>query len=371
MIKIKNLIEKNLKLNLFNLPTPSSITYSWNLGSILAVIMLIQTITGFLLSIHYISHPIHAFSNYILISKNIWIGFIIKYYHSSGVTLIFIIILIHIFRNINYLSYKIKLIWFSGLSILILLIMTAFLGYVLPWGQISIWGATVICNIFSSIPIIGIKIVNWIWGNFSVSRPTLNRFFSIHFITPILIIFLILIHLFLLHLKGSSRSINISPKIDKISFKKKFYFKDLNSIIIIILILNILATSNPTTLIDPENFNPANPLITPIHIIPEWYFLFAYAILRSIPNKIGGIIILILSITILFLFPSFKINNISKFNPLIKIKNIFKISSFLILTFIGRKPIERPFIISSFLFTLIYFISFSSCFTPNRLENDN
>lgn len=212
MIKNKLILTKSIKKNLFNLPTPSSITYSWNFGSILAIIISIQVLTGLILSIHFIPHPAYAFQTYILIPKNIWIGFIIKYFHSTGVTLIFVLTLTHIFRNINNQSFKILNIWYSGISILLLLIIAAFLGYVLPWGQISLWGATVICNIFSSIPIIGEKIVKWLWGNFSVSEPTLNRFFSLHFIIPLFIIVTIIIHIIILHIKGSSNSINSNPK---------------------------------------------------------------------------------------------------------------------------------------------------------------
>lgn len=352
---IKYEIIKNIKKNLINLPTPSRITYMWNFGSILAIIISIQIISGIILSIQFTANPEISFQNYYIISKNIWMGFLIKYLHSTIVSIIFTSILIHIYRNIKNISIKNLKTWNSGRILLLIIIITAFIGYVLPWGQISIWGATVICNIISSIPIIGKKIVFWIWGNYSVSKPTLNRFITFHFILPLLIAIIIIIHIILLHSIGSSLNSNINPSIDKISFKKKFYFKDLNSILLILIISSTIILSNPQILIDSENFNPANPLVTPIHIIPEWYFLFAYTILRSIPNKLGGVIIIILRIIIIFLIPKIKIINKRKFNPKIKTKNKIKIITFFILTFLGSKTIEKPFIYISIFITILYF----------------
>jgi len=282
--------------NLILLPTPSLITYSWNLGSLLGINLIIQILTGFLISFHYSNRITHAFKRYIIASRNIDIEFLFKLIHANGASIFFALIFIHIFRGLNNNSRKNKKTWFSGVVIFLIAIATAFLGYVLPWGQISLWGATVITNLISVTPYIGSTLLTWVWGGFSISQPTLSRFFSMHFIIPLIIILIAAIHIILLHEKGSSNNISLNPNLDKIIFKNFFIIKDSVSTIIFILILIWITLQASFFLIDPENFQPANPIITPIHIKPEWYFLFAYSILRRVPNKTGGILILLLRI---------------------------------------------------------------------------
>jgi len=272
----------------------------------------------------------------------------------------FFLVYLHIGRGLYYSSFNFKLVWISGVFILLLLIATSFLGYVLPWGQISFWGATVITNLLSAIPFLGTEITYWLWGGFSVDKSTLTRFFSLHFILPFIILFIIIIHIFFLHEKGSSNPLGLTLNIDKIPFHPYFSWKDILGLIILIIIFFSLILLDPFYLNDPENFIPANPLVTPPHIQPEWYFLFAYAILRRIPNKLGGVIALFLAILILAFLP---FSSKNKFNPIFfypSIKILFWsiVNIFLILTYIGACPVEDPFIIFGQIFSILYFSFF-------------
>nr|AIW82484.1 cytochrome b [Demodex brevis] len=345
-----------IKNNFIILPTPSPISYSWNLGSMLGTVLSIQILTGFFISMHYSPSTSSAFNSYMEISRNLNEGFLLKFLHSTGASLFFILIYSHIFRALSNKSFKNTHTWMSGLSILAILMTTAFMGYVLPWGQMSLWGATVITNLLSTIPLIGTKMMYWLWGGFSVENPTLNRFFSIHFILPFILAFLSIIHMSLLHQMGSSSNLNINTDKDKITFKNFFSTKGSMSFILLITTIILLTSSFNLTLMDPENFVPANPLSTPNHIMPEWYFLFAYAILRSIPNKLGGVLALISSILILTILPLIKPKNSSKFNPLFKLKTFSKMTTFIILTFLGAQVIEEPFSILSKTFSTLYFL---------------
>lgn len=340
-----------------NIPTPTNISLIWNFGSLLGLSIFIQILTGFFLSIHYNSSINLAFESYIYISRLINNGLILQLTHIHISSLIFLIIYIHIFKSIINKSFKKKIIWITGNIILILSILSAFLGYVLPWGQISFWGATVITNILSSIPFIGNKITNWVWGGFSVGKPTLTRFFSLHFLFPLLIILLSIFHLIILHVKGSSNQLGLFSNKDKILFNKSFIYKDLISIFLLIIFyyLILIIFIDQHYRIAKENFFPADPLNTPSHIKPEWYFIFAYSILRSIPNKIGGILMLIL-LFIIFFSLIFKNSNYSKFSFIKKIKLIFIIFFFIILTNIGYKIIEYPYIEISFNLTIFFLL---------------
>jgi len=307
-------------LTVFNiivdLPTPSTISYIWNWGSLLGINLGIQLISGILLSIHYTPHIDIAFSSTIHIIRDVNSGWLIRRIHINGASLFFILVYIHIRRGILFSSFKSISVWISGIAILFALIGTAFLGYVLPWGQISFWGATVITNLVSAIPYLGKTIVTWLWGGFSVGNATLNRFFSLHYLLPFILTALIIIHLASLHIKGSNNPIGIKRNLDKISFHPFFTSKDIIGLLLIIIPFLTISLITPYDLGDPDNFNPANPLNTPIHIQPEWYFLFAYAILRSIPNKLGGVIALVASILIIVIFPfkqKYSLSN--KFNP--------------------------------------------------------
>jgi ubiquinol-cytochrome c reductase cytochrome b subunit len=281
---------------------------------------------------------------------------LVRLIHINGASSFFFLIYIHIIKSLVNSSWKFKFVWFSGIIIFLLSILVAFVGYVLPWGQISFWAATVITNLLSIIPILGKILVEWIWGRFSVSYPTLNRFFSFHFLFPFIIIFFIFIHIYFLHINGSNNTISSPLNLDKISFDPFFSIKDILGVIFFLFLFLFLILINPYYSVDSENFIEANPIVTPIHIKPEWYFLFAYAILRAIPNKIGGVIILLIRILILYLKSFQNKNSKIKFNFIKKINLIFFFWSFIILTFLGGKNVDFPFEISSKLFTLLYFL---------------
>jgi len=349
---------KIINNSLIDLPTPRNISNWWNFGSLLGLCLLIQILTGLFLSIHYSANIQIAFDSIIHICRDVNYGWLIRTIHTNGASFFFFFIYLHVGRGIYYNSFKYKQTWIIGVLLLFLTIGTAFIGYVLPWGQISFWGATVITNLLSAIPYLGINLVQWVWGGFAVDNATLSRFLSFHFILPFIISAITLIHLLFLHQTGSNNPIGLNRNIDKIPFHPYYTFKDIVRFIIIINILIILTLINPYLLRDPDNFIPANPLITPTHIQPEWYFLFAYAILRSIPNKLGGVIALIISIAILFVLP-FSNNNLfqgNQFYPLNKLLFWILIITIILLTWIGAKPVETPYIITGQILTLIYFI---------------
>lgn len=299
---------------LIDLPTPSNISTLWNFGSLLGVCLTIQLITGVFLSIHYCPNIDSAFNRVAHICRDVNQGWLIRTLHANGASIFFVCLYVHAGRGIYYRSYNLIQTWIVGVIILFITIATAFLGYVLPWGQISFWGATVITNLLSAIPYLGTTIVQWIWGGFAVDNATLNRFFSFHFILPFVIIAIVIIHLLFLHQTGSNNPLGVKRNIDKIPFHPYFTFKDILGFIIIIIILTIISLIDPYVLGDPDNFTPANPLVTPVHIQPEWYFLFAYAILRSIPNKLGGVIALVISIAILLILPFSNKKNLQVIN---------------------------------------------------------
>nr|YP_009236650.1 cytochrome b [Acraea egina]AMJ17107.1 cytochrome b [Acraea egina] len=346
--------------SLIDLPSPSNISAWWNFGSLLAICLVIQIITGLFLTMYYSANIDLAFFSVNYICRNVNYGWLIRTLHANGASFFFICIYLHIGRGIYYESFNLKFTWMIGVMILFLLMATAFMGYVLPWGQMSFWGATVITNLLSAIPYLGTMLVNWIWGGFAVDNATLTRFYTFHFLFPFIILMLTLIHLLFLHQTGSNNPLGINSNIDKIPFHPFFTFKDLIGFIIMIFILTLLTLYNPYLLGDPDNFIPANPLVTPIHIQPEWYFLFAYAILRSIPNKLGGVIALVMSILILIILPfSFnkKIQGI-QFYPINQILFWMLISTIILLTWIGARPVEMPYIITGQILTLIYFSYF-------------
>nr|YP_009241710.1 cytochrome b [Mesophleps albilinella]AMP87977.1 cytochrome b [Mesophleps albilinella] len=343
---------------LVDLPTPSNISSWWNFGSLLGLCLMIQIITGLFLTMYYTANTELAFYSVNYICRNVNYGWLIRTLHANGASFFFICIYLHIGRGIYYESFNFTYTWLVGVIILFVLMATAFMGYVLPWGQMSFWGATVITNLLSAIPYIGTSLVNWIWGGFAVDNATLTRFYTFHFLLPFMIAMLTMIHLLFLHQTGSNNPLGINSNYDKIPFHPYFTFKDLIGFFILLFLLCMLTLINPYFLGDPDNFIPANPLVTPIHIQPEWYFLFAYAILRSIPNKLGGVIALIMSILILITLPfSFfkKIQGI-QFYPLSQIMFWIMVSTIFLLTWIGARPVEDPFIIIGQMLTIIYFL---------------
>lgn len=356
-IRTKHIILKITNNSLIDLPTPINISTWWNFGSLLGLCLIIQIISGLFLAIHYTADISIAFNRIIHICRDVNYGWFLRTLHANGASFFFICIYFHIGRGIYYGSYSYTSTWLTGTIILFILIATAFVGYVLPWGQISFWGATVITNLLSAIPYLGNLLVQWIWGGFAIDNATLTRFFTFHFILPFIIIALVIIHLIFLHETGSNNPIGLNSNIDKIPFHPYFSYKDIIGFIILLTILIILTTINPYILRDPDNFIPANPLITPPHIQPEWYFLFAYAILRSIPNKLGGVIALIISIAILIILPFFHLTKIRgiQFYPINKIIFWLIVTIIIILTWIGAQPVEDPYVITGQLLTIMYF----------------
>nr|UNO54312.1 cytochrome b [Amblyomma sp.] len=350
---------------LINIPSPSNISYLWNFGSLLGLCLLIQILTGLFLAMNFSSDIKTAFQMISHIQRDVNFGWLIRSVHANGASFFFIFIYIHISRGIYYSSFFFIKIWMSGILIIFMLMMTAFLGYILPWGQMSFWGATVITNLISAIPYLGQSITLWIWGGFSVDNNTLIRFFSLHFIFPFILMFLTLIHIMFLHEKGSSNPMGISMNIDKIPFHPYFSIKDLQGIMIFLIPFLMTILLFPYIMMDAENFIMANPMITPPHIQPEWYFLFAYAILRSIPSKLGGVVALIMSIMIIAFLPLFMKNKISSlyYNNFDKFKFWMLVNTFLLLTFLGAMPIEYPYDMMSKITTSLYFFIFLLMFT--------
>nr|AWN56090.1 cytochrome b [Anthicidae sp. DPP-2018] len=351
---------KIINNSLIDLPSPSNISTLWNFGSMLGLCLGIQLITGIFLAMHYCPNVNMAFDSVIHICRDINYGWLIRTLHANGASFFFINLYLHIGRGIYYSSYKLTHTWLIGVMILFITMATAFLGYVLPWGQMSFWGATVITNLLSAIPYLGSSIVEWLWGGFAVDNATLTRFFSFHFALPFIISAMVMIHLLFLHQTGSNNPLGLNSNIDKIPFHPYFTFKDIMGFIIMIFILISLSLINPYMLGDPDNFIPANPLVTPVHIQPEWYFLFAYAILRSIPNKLGGVIALVMSIAILMILPftNNKMMMSNQFYPINKILFWLMITIVILLTWIGARPVEDPYILTGQILTILYFSFF-------------
>jgi len=349
---------KIINNSLVDLPAPRNISTWWNFGSLLGLCLIIQIITGLFLTIHYSANVIIAFDSVIHICRDVNYGWLIRTIHANGASFFFFCLYFHVGRGIYYNSFIYKQTWIVGVLLLFLTIGTAFIGYVLPWGQISFWGATVITNLLSAVPYLGIDLVQWVWGGFAVDNATLTRFLSFHFLLPFIVAALTIIHLLFLHQTGSNNPLGLNRNIDKIPFHPYFTFKDIVGFIIILILLIILTLINPYLLGDPDNFIPANPLVTPVHIQPEWYFLFAYAILRSIPNKLGGVIALVLSIAILFILPFYHLNKFqgNQFYPINRILYWIIVITIILLTWIGARPVEVPYILTGQLLTVIYFL---------------
>nr|YP_006234167.1 cytochrome b [Paratemnoides elongatus]AEX37725.1 cytochrome b [Paratemnoides elongatus] len=353
------LSSKPLTNPLFNLPSPSLISYWWNIGSLLGLMLTLQIFSGLLITMNYCPSSLMAFYSISNIMHNLWGGWLIRFSHTVGASMMMLLIYFHVGRNIYYANFKNTKTSLSGLIILLMVMITAFLGYVLPWGQMSFWGATVITSLASVIPFYGNMVVKWLWGNFAVSNSTLNRFFMLHFIIPLLLLVLSLIHISTLHSHGSISPLSFKKNIEMIEFHPKFTFKDLFPLWLIMVMIFIMALNAPFKFMDPENFIIANPLSTPNHIQPEWYFLFSYAILRCIPNKVGGVIALILSIMVV-ITPMIKtpfMNN--SFSPFKKLYFWFMLCSLILLTWVGANPVSEPLIFLAQIYTMLYFYSFA------------
>lgn len=345
-----------------DLPAPSNLSYFWNFGSLLGLCLVIQLASGIFLAMHYTAHVDLAFSSVEHIMRDVNYGWLLRYIHANGASMFFIMVYIHIGRGLYYGSYTKprEMVWGVGVIIFIVMMATAFIGYVLPWGQMSFWGATVITNMISAIPYIGKDIVEWVWGGFSVSNATLNRFFSFHYLLPFVLAALAVVHLLALHEHGSNNPLGVDSNIDKVPFHPYYSIKDVFGFGVFALFFSFFIYFSPNLLGHPDNYIPANPLVTPAHIQPEWYFLFAYAILRSIPNKLLGVISLFASLLVLLLLPYIHFSKIRslQFRPLGKLLFWFFVANFFILTYIGAQAVEAPWVIIGQLSSIFYFAYF-------------
>nr|YP_010865777.1 cytochrome b [Sclomina parva]WGT89729.1 cytochrome b [Sclomina parva]WGT89807.1 cytochrome b [Sclomina parva] len=351
---------KIINSSLIDLPTPSSISLWWNFGSLLGMCLMIQIMTGIFLAMHYTGNIELAFKSVVHICRDVNSGWLLRNLHANGASLFFMCLYLHVGRGMYYGSYKLTPTWMVGIIMLFMTMGTAFLGYVLPWGQMSFWGATVITNLLSAIPYLGDTLVKWLWGGFSVGNATLTRFFTLHFLLPFILSAMTMIHLLFLHQTGSNNPMGLKSNLDKIPFHPYFSIKDLAGMTITMMLFIMLTLLEPRLLGDPENFIPASPLVTPVHIQPEWYFLFAYAILRSIPNKLGGVIAMVVSIAIIAMLPFTNKNKFQglTFYPINQILFWSFVSILMMLTWIGAKPVEDPFILTGQILTVVYFMYF-------------
>nr|AAP33898.1 cytochrome b [Aotus trivirgatus]ABA53816.1 cytochrome b [Aotus griseimembra]QXI73067.1 cytochrome b [Aotus griseimembra] len=350
-------LTKIINESFIDLPTPPNISSWWNFGSLLGICLIIQITTGLFLAMHYTPDTSTAFSSVAHITRDVNYGWMIRYMHANGASMFFVCLFLHIGRGLYYGSFLSLKTWNIGTILLLTTMATAFMGYVLPWGQMSFWGATVITNLMSAIPYIGSDLVQWVWGGFSVDKATLTRFFTFHFILPFIIAALATIHLLFLHETGSSNPSGMTSDPDKITFHPYYTAKDILGLIFLLLSLMSLTLFMPDLLTDPDNYTLANPLNTPPHIKPEWYFLFAYAILRSIPNKLGGVLALVLSILILMVIPMLHLSKQQSmmFRPITQILFWTLVADLLTLTWIGGQPVEYPFVTIGQTASITYF----------------
>nr|YP_010352469.1 cytochrome b [Brachypelma albiceps]UIO59253.1 cytochrome b [Brachypelma albiceps] len=360
VIRKKDSMLVSLSGFLVDLPSPSSLSYLWNFGSLLGIYLFFQIFTGIFLAIHFVGDVSLSFSSVVHIMRDVNVGWMIRVFHSNGASVFFLFLYFHIGRGVYYGSYRFLKTWMTGVTIFLLSMATAFLGYVLPWGQMSFWAATVITNLLSAVPYIGVTMVEWVWGGFAVGNPTLTRFFSFHFILPFVILFVVIIHLVYLHETGSGNPLGLLSDVDSVMFHPYFVVSDVVGVILSVIVLVIIGFLYPYMFMDSENFIPSNPLVTPTHIQPEWYFLFAYTILRSIPSKIGGVIGLVMSVMVLYFIPFIMTQKFSvvKFYVFGRFAFWVLVVSWLVLTWIGAREVESPYVEVGEIASLMYFFAF-------------
>ena len=348
--------------HIIHYPTPINLTYAWSFGSTAGMCLILQIMTGIFLAMHYTSHIDLAFISVEHIMRDVPNGWLIRYTHANGASLFFIVVYLHIFRGLYYGSYMKPRgsLWISGVILFIMMMATAFMGYVLPWGQMSFWGATVITNLVTSVPLIGQPIVTWLWGGFTINNATLTRFYILHVVIPFLMCGVTIIHLILLHRVGSNNPLGVDSSIDTISFYPYYFLKDLFAFLCWLFVLGIFVFYYPDALGHPENYMPADPMSTPAHIVPEWYFLPFYAILRSVPDKLGGVAAMGGSIFVLFLLPYINTSEVrsTTFRPIFKFFFWLFVADFLILGWVGQKPVKDIYVLVGQTATGFYFLFF-------------
>ena len=359
-LPILSTLENTLKKH----PYPKNLSYWWNFGSIAGIALLVQILSGLFLAMHYVPNTKLAFESVEHIMRDVNYGWLIRYIHAVGASMFFVALYAHITRGLYYGSYRAprEVLWWVGIIIFLLTMATAFMGYVLPWGQMSFWGATVITNLFSAIPVVGQSIVTWLWGGYSVDNPTLNRFFVLHFLMPFVIVGIVLLHLVALHQTGSNNpsGVPMKSKSDAIPFHPYFTIKDLVGFVAFFLVFGYFLFFYPNALGHPDNYIPANPMVTPAHIVPEWYFLPFYAILRAVPDKLGGVLMMFGAIALLFFLPYLDKSPVRSgaYRPLFKKFFYLFILNFIFLGWLGKAPAEGWYILASRLSTLYYYAYF-------------
>jgi len=346
-------------------PTPKNLNYWWTFGGILTFFLIIQIITGIVLAMHYVAHADLAFGSVEHIMRNVNYGWLIRYLHANGSSMFFLAVYIHIFRALFYGSYKAprEMIWIIGMFIYLLMMATAFMGYVLPWGQMSFWAATVITNLFSAIPLVGESITSWLWGGYAVGSPTLTRFFSLHYLMPFLIFGLVILHIWALHIPGNNNPVGIDikqPSKDTVPFHPYIVIKDFYALLIFLIIFSGFVFFVPNVLGHPDNYIEANPMVTPSHIVPEWYLLPFYAILRSVPDKLGGVVVMFAAVFILMFLPWLDTSKVRSavFRPLYKVFFWILVIDVIVLGYIGANPPEGMYLIIGRIATIYYFVHF-------------
>ena len=346
-------------------PTPKNLNYWWTFGGILTFFLIIQIITGLVLAMHYVAHADLAFGSVEHIMRDVNYGWLIRYLHANGSSMFFLAVYIHIFRALFYGSYKAprEIIWIIGMLIYLLMMATAFMGYVLPWGQMSFWAATVITNLFSAIPLVGESITSWLWGGYAVGSPTLTRFFSLHYLFPFLIFGLVILHIWALHIPGNNNPVGIDikkPSKETVPFHPYIVIKDFYALLIFLIIFSGFVFFVPNVLGHPDNYIEANPMVTPSHIVPEWYLLPFYAILRSVPDKLGGVVVMFAAVFILMFLPWLDTSKVRSavFRPLYKVFFWILVIDVIVLGYIGAKPPEGMYLIIGRISTIYYFVHF-------------
>lgn len=373
---LKQPIFSILNQHLINYPTPSNLNYWAGFGSLAGICLVIQIVTGVFLAMHYTPHVDLAFNSVEHIMRDVEGGWFLRYMHANGASMFFIVVYFHMFRSLYYGSYSSprEFVWCSGVVIFLLMIVTAFIGYVLPWGQMSFWGATVITSLASAIPVVGDTIVTWLWGGFSVGNATLNRFFSLHYLLPFLLVGASILHLGALHQYGSNNPLGINSYTDKIAFYPYYYVKDLVGWVAFAIFFSIFIFYAPNVLGHPDNYIPANPMSTPPHIVPEWYFLPIYAILRSIPDKAGGVaaiaLVFICLLALPFLNKSMYVRS-ARFRPIYHIIYLLFLADCLLLGWIGCQPVEAPFVTIGQISSFVFFLFFAIMPILGRVQREN